>query len=94
MSEDIKTAIALLNSMVRSGESHTELSAKIVVKGLLANETMEVALATQADRIAELESALVEVRGLNETAADENGHKWVNSDLIDQTIRLTLSKSK
>ena len=35
---------------------------------------------------AALIKALEEIRELNTTGRDENGHKWANSDLIEQTI--------
>lgn len=38
-----------------------------------------------------LRKRLNEIRELNMTAEDENGHRWANSDLIDQTIMLALS---
>lgn len=41
------------------------------------------------DRMAEIErlrAALREVRELNMTATDANGHQWANSDMIEQII--------
>ena len=46
---------------------------------------------TAEAHIKALEEALNEIRELNMTAEDENGHRWANSDLIDQTIMLALS---
>ena len=40
---------------------------------------------------AALIKALDEIRELNTTGRDENGHKWANSDLIEQTIVAALS---
>lgn len=36
--------------------------------------------------VAEVERAFEEIRELNMTGRDENGHRWANSDLIDQTV--------
>ena len=36
--------------------------------------------------VAKAVEALENIRELNLTAEDENGHKWANSDLIDQEI--------
>jgi hypothetical protein len=46
------------------------------------------------DRIKALEDALRNIRELNETGADENGHRWVNSDLIEQEIVFALAASQ
>jgi hypothetical protein len=42
--------------------------------------------------VAELVEALRNIRELNMTAEDENGHKWANSDLIEQEIAAALAK--
>ena len=39
-----------------------------------------------AARIEALEAALENIRELNMTATDEDGHRWANSDLIEQEI--------
>lgn len=39
-----------------------------------------------------LEMALKNIRDLNLTAEDENGHKWANSDLIEQEIVFALAQ--
>ena len=44
--------------------------------------------------VAELVEALQNIRELNMTAEDENGHKWANSDLIEQEIVAVLAKFK
>ena len=36
--------------------------------------------------VAEVEHAFDEIRELNMSGRDENGHRWANSDLIDQTV--------
>ena len=36
--------------------------------------------------VAEVERAFDEIRELNMSGRDENGHRWANSDLIDQTV--------
>lgn len=36
--------------------------------------------------IAAVERAFDEIRELNMSGRDENGHRWANSDLIDQTV--------
>ena len=46
------------------------------------------------DRIKALEDALRNIRELNETGADENGHRWANSDLIEQEIVFALAASQ
>jgi len=38
-----------------------------------------------------MERALQNIRELNLTAEDENGHKWANSELIDQEITFSLA---
>ena len=43
------------------------------------------------DRITALEDALRKISELNETGADENGHRWANSDLIEQEIVFALA---
>lgn len=39
-------------------------------------------------------NALVEIRELNMSGEDENGHRWANSDLIEQTIVFALPAIK
>lgn len=38
------------------------------------------------EKLAVLTEALKEIRELNMSGADESGHRWANSDLIEQTI--------
>lgn len=44
-------------------------------------------------RCAALERALQNIRELNQTAVDENGHRWARSDLIEQEIVFALGAS-
>ena len=39
-----------------------------------------------SEMIAAVERAFDEIRELNMSGRDENGHRWANSDLIDQTV--------
>lgn len=39
-----------------------------------------------SEMVAEVERAFDEIRELNMSGRDENGHRWANSDLIDQTV--------
>lgn len=39
-----------------------------------------------SEMIAAVERAFDEIRELNMSSRDENGHRWANSDLIDQTV--------
>ncbi len=47
----------------------------------------------ESEEVARLGGALEEIRELNMLDADENGHKWANSDLIGQTVWAALSAS-
>lgn len=46
------------------------------------------------ERIQALEEALRNIRELNATGVDENGHRWANSDLIEQEIVFALAASQ
>lgn len=52
------------------------------------NDLIECRAEAEADKasIKALEDALNEIRELNTTGVDENGHRWSHSDLIDQVI--------
>ena len=60
---------------------------------LLPTEIQMVVLAYKT-RIKALEEALNEIRELNMSGADENGHRWANSDLIEQTIVFALTGAR
>lgn len=63
-----------------------------IVRRLEATEAQVKRLTEDNEaRIKALKERLNEIRELNMTAEDENGHRWANSDLIDQTIMLALS---
>lgn len=40
-----------------------------------------------SETVAAVERAFDKIRELNMSGRDENGHRWANSDLIDQTVR-------
>jgi hypothetical protein len=44
------------------------------------------------DKLAEAMGSLRNIRELNMTAEDENGHQWANSDLIEQEIVAALAE--
>lgn len=56
----------------------------------------EAANRIEADNklIQEMRDALNEIRELNLENEDENGHRWANSDMINQTVVFALSKAK
>lgn len=57
-------------------------------------DQMQVALEAKDKLISELVEALIEIRELNMENEDENGHRWANSDMINQSVVLALSKAK
>lgn len=48
----------------------------------------------QAARIERLEAAMRSIRELNTMPPDENGHRWVNSGLIQQEIVAALQEGQ
>lgn len=51
--DPVRTAIGLLNSMVRGGESHSETSAKIAVEGIVAYDALLAEVSTLRAELAE-----------------------------------------
>lgn len=68
--DPVRTAIGLLNYMVRSGESHSEESAKAVVAGIVAYDALADAITAQAAEIERLKEELGQHDGdINERMA-------------------------
>ena len=78
--DPVRAAIGLLNSMVRGGESHSEESAKVVVAGLVAYDTLRLAVAEA--RNAALDEAIDEVH--QECWTDGTGGPATESLLAEQ----------
>lgn len=52
----------------------------------LGLQNLSTELEARDARVAELEAALRNIRELNMTGTDEDGHRWAHSDLIEQEI--------
>ncbi|MCG7625575.1 hypothetical protein [Epibacterium sp. Ofav1-8] len=58
------------------------------------HEAMCIMFQPLLDRATAMKRALENIRELNKTQPDENGHRWANSDLIEQEIVAALPDPK
>jgi len=56
------------------------------------NLTALTELTSLRAKLEKAKEALTEIRELNMAGADENGHRWANSDLIDQSCVFALAE--
>lgn len=84
--EAIETALAMARVQDGCAERETGPMKMIFRANAKAQrEVADVIEALEAEN-ARMRKALREIRELNMTGADENGHRWANSDLIEQEI--------
>ena len=69
---------------------------EVKVKGEVISwcKDYQAKLETAEAEVKRLTQALSEIRELNMSAEDENGHRWANSDLIEQTIVFAMAGAR
>lgn len=86
---DLASIKAHETDLTNQAEALAAENARLRLERDHANDCADAAIAGQHAAEAEsarLREALREIRELNMTGADENGHRWANSDLIEQEI--------
>jgi chromosome segregation ATPase len=83
--------VVMENGIAEAEKERDDYAFKLADANNTYNE-MHIALEEANDKLAKAVEGLRNIRELNMTAEDENGHQWANSDLIEQEIVAKLAE--